>query len=147
MAAIEDKTQAAIAAALLVGICLFSGCSVELSDKTPGAKASLANCATTGGAASFESILNNVLQATGTFPSGRSQCGSCHNSGGIGSGSFTVFPGDTAANPSLVGKNACYVIGFGKRVAEHPQQFGHGGGAFPASDIQTLIDWVNLYVP
>ncbi len=118
----------------------YQNCAVDMAATTPGAAS--VQCdpdATT--LASFETIFNNTLNASGTFTSGTSKCSSCHGStlNPNGEGGYVIFQGDTTTDTTLVKRNFCASFDVGQTLVDHPMSTSHAGGQYPQSDIQDLV--------
>lgn len=124
-------------------VVAYQNCAVDMAPTTPGA-ASLSCEPSATKLAEFETIFNNTLNPTGTFPSGQMRCAGCHGDATApnGAGGYIIYQGMTASNPALVKRNYCASMDLGQTLADHPQSASHGGGAYPQSDIQDLVTFV-----
>ena len=123
--------------ALILSLQFSQGCTVDLRTTTPGASSA---CAPTAQQLTdFASVNSGILQTTGSL-GGSTGCGTCHLSGGSGSGSYSVV---TGSDTTALTTNYCSAKRLGSRLASHPQEASHSGGVYSASQIQLLIDFVN----
>lgn len=118
----------------------YQNCAMDMAPSTPGA-ASVACLPTVQQLSDFETIFNNSLNPTGTFPSGNMRCAGCHGDAVSpnGEGGYVIYQGITSSNPALVSRNYCASLNIGQTLVDHPMSASHGGGAYPQSDFQDLV--------
>lgn len=128
-----------------VGIVMSGGCTVKLSDETPGAKKSC-NQSEANLNLFYCGAFRDVIVLEG--------CTGCHIDGAAGGNAmkFDVSAGTNccpncyASNPTIVQTNFCTAFLKGDKLVDFPRSDAHTGAnlaqQYTTTEIQGLIDWV-----